>query len=121
VLDQLLWLDVLVKAVGGVLLLVIPRVTIAALGLPRSDQAFYPRLLGVLLLAIALAIFADAADWTGDGLGASGAALINIAGGVLIYTLVLVPRPFLSTRGRILLWATGGLLLLLGLAELLSR
>jgi len=120
VLGQVLWIDVLLKASVGAMLLVLPRVTVAAFGLPRSDQPFYLRVLGGLLLSVALAIFADAARWIPDGLGAGGSAMINIAGGVLIVALLIL-RPFVSLRGRISLWGLGALLFLLGLAQLVMR
>ncbi|MBI1385091.1 MAG: hypothetical protein GC150_09295 [Rhizobiales bacterium] len=117
--DQLLWLDALVKIVAGAFLVFIPRVSVAAFGLPKSDQSFYLRLMGALLLGIAAAIVVGGGGRSVGGLGAAGAGVINLLGAGMLSTLLMLPRATLAMRGRVLLWGVAGVLVVLGVGELL--
>ncbi|MEZ5774086.1 MAG: hypothetical protein R3D33_05095 [Hyphomicrobiaceae bacterium] len=118
-LDQVLWLDALLKLVAGMLLLVAPGPLAAALALPKPGSAFYPRLLGATFAGIALAIALPRISSFASGLGAGGAAAINLAGLLALLLATLLSRTSLPYRGRVLLWLLTLALGLLGLAEIL--
>ena len=120
-LDQLLWIDVLLKLTAGGLLLVAPRLSSVTIGFGKVEPAIFARLLGITFLAVALAIFADAAGWIRDGLGAGGCALINIVAGITLLTFLLVPHGVAPRRARGTLWLFGSVLIALGIGQLFSR
>ncbi len=51
-LEQLLFLELLLKLSGGLVLLLVPLAACRVLGLPRPDHGIWPRLLGVVLIGI---------------------------------------------------------------------
>ena len=59
-MQQLLWLETLLKLIPGLLLALAPLTTLRILGLPRPDTGFWPRLCGALLVGIAGALFSRA-------------------------------------------------------------
>ncbi|MEE9588415.1 MAG: hypothetical protein V3V97_10370 [Hyphomicrobiaceae bacterium] len=103
--DQLLWIDALVKFSFGVLLTVIPRLPIAAFGLAKTNQMLYPRIIGALLIGISFALIFEGAGKNSTGLGLKGAATINLAVAILISALLLFTEPAPARRGRIALWS----------------
>ncbi len=58
-MQQLLWLETLLKFSAGVLLAILPMMTVRLLGLPRPDSGFWPRVCGALLIGIAAALFLE--------------------------------------------------------------
>jgi hypothetical protein len=118
----LLIIDAGVNLFLGVLLLLFPFGIAAWLGLPPTDSAFYPAILGAVLCGIGLALLLEAfgAHRGLRGLGVAGAITINFCGaGVLVVWLVAVPLA-IPTRGLILLWTIAVGVLAIGLIELLA-
>lgn len=117
-MQQLLWIETLLKASGGLVLLAAPLLAIRVFGLPQSDTPFWPRLLGAVLLGLAAATFTEAKG--GSGLGLRGAAFVNIAGATTIFLMTGMERmPALSARGRSALFLLVAVLTLLAVFELL--
>ena len=77
-LDQILWINALFCLTGGALLFVLPKITIRTLGLPGTNQFFYPRLLGAALLGVGMAIIIERTSAGSVGLGAGGSVAIPI-------------------------------------------
>ncbi len=69
---------------------------------PSSDSAFYPTILGAVLLGIGLALFVDARRGT-DGLGVRGAIAINLLGGGLLLAWLVLGNVEIPVHGTILL------------------
>jgi hypothetical protein len=101
--EQLLWLETLLKFVPGALLALAPIATLRVLGLPRPDTGFWPRLCGVLLVGIAGALFLEGTS-RGHGLGLAGAIIINLSGASLLATLLVLEAGPDSARGRATVW-----------------
>jgi hypothetical protein len=78
--QQLLWLETLLKFVPGLLLALAPLTTLRVLGLPRPETGFWPRLCGALLIGIAGALFLEGTS-RGHGLSLAGCIVINLCGG----------------------------------------
>ena len=102
--DLVLWIDVVARLTLGGLLVMVPRMTATTLGLPKVAETFWPRMLGVLLLALAVGTAIDG-RWPGKGgptLG--GLVTLNIAGAFALATTLVVGQLDLPRRGRLLLW-----------------
>lgn len=115
---QLLWIELVMKLAGGLVLLFVPLTAIKVLGLPRSETPFWPRLLGAVLIALALATYMDASARLGHGLALGGSFVINVTVGLVLAALLYLKQGSQTVRGRILLWALTAVLLLLAAVEL---
>ncbi len=110
--DQILWINTLAACTAGLLLVIAPKSVIKLFGLPRTDQALYPRLLGINLLGIAGAILLEGHGY--DGLGIKGAAAINLVSGGALIVVLLFGGLIMAKRGRWLLRGIAAGLLTLG-------
>lgn len=117
-MQQLLWIETLVKLAPGLALLLAPGWTARALGLPRDPTGFWPRLLGGTLVGLAAGFVLE--GWIGNvhGIGLAGALAVNLAAAGTIAGLLILGKAAPSRRGRILLWLAVALLVLLALLEL---
>lgn len=113
-MQQLLWIETLLKLSGGLVLVLAPLTAVKVLGLPTTDSAFWPRLLGAVLIGLAAALFVEGRfGGTPRGLGVAGCLVVNvIAAATIIGQLVLTRRPP-TNRGQAVLWLLVILLLLL--------
>ena len=100
----LLTVDAIINLVLGALLLVFPSGLVAALGIPESRPAFYPSLLGSVLVGIGIALLIERLQGTA-GLGLEGAVSINLCGGAVLAGWLLFGSLSLPTRGQVFLWA----------------
>ena len=110
--------DALIRTSLGLWLIALPKTLIGLLGLPRTVETFWPRMVGALLLALAGALSLEVLFPGGRGLGFAGAMLVNLATAFALATGLVVGRLELPWRGRAALWAAVALSLLLGLVEL---
>ena len=77
--EQFLWIETLIKGAIGISLVLAPRVTIRLFVLPETSTAFWPRMIGGLLLGLTLATFLTGAKVINDGIGLGGLAIINLS------------------------------------------
>jgi len=115
--QQLLWLETLLKLTPGLLLALTPLTSLRVLGLPRPDTGFWPRLCGALLVGIAGALFLEGTS-RGHGLGLAGCIIINLCGATVLATLLVLDRGPTSTRGRVVVWALVCALVTLSVVEI---
>lgn len=115
---KLVFLELATKAAAGLLLLFVPLTTIKVLGLPGPDTAFWPRLLGALLIALALATYMDVSVRLGHGLGLAGTVVINLTLGLVLAGLLYQKQGPQTRRGRLIMWLLAAGLLGLGLIEI---
>ena len=118
----LLELDGAGNLVLALLLLIFPARVIDWLGIPASESAFYPSLLGSILIGIGFALLYERFRSPGSrsGLGIIGAAAINTCFGVVLAGWLLVGPLSLPLRGHILLWVLALILVALGSIELIA-
>ena len=119
---RLLVIDAVINLILGALLLSFPLGTAAWLGIPPSDSAFYPTILGGVLVGIGLALLLEAWGRRREirGLGIAGAIAINFGGaGVLAIWLLAAPLS-IPLRGQILLGSIAIIVLAIGLVELVA-
>lgn len=118
-MQQLLILETLIKGSVGLLLLVAPAFSARLSGLPRVEGAtLWPRLLGAALVGIAAAAFIEARVPATHGLGIGGLVAINLVAAFVVFSALVMKAGAPTWRGRMLLWLTIGLLLLLALIEI---
>jgi len=121
--SKLLLLDAFVNLGLGLLLLVFPAPVVRFLGVPPAESAFYPSLLGGVLLGIGAALLVEY-RWRARGfagLGLAGAVCINLLAGVVLAGWLLFGEITISSRGRGFLWALVGVLAAVSAAELLAQ
>jgi len=116
----LLLADAVINLVLGALLLVYPQFLAEALGLPPVRSAFFPSVLGGVLIGIGIALLLA---WRGGahGLGLDGAIAINLCGAGVVVGWLLVSPDVIPTRGRWTLWTIAALVIGIGLVELRHR
>jgi len=106
-MQVLLIADGVINLILGLILLAAPLGSLQLLGLPQTDQFFYPSILGAVLAGIGLALFIEANAQIGRwrGLGLEGAISINFVGAGVLVLWLLFSRPDMEIRGLVLLWA----------------
>jgi hypothetical protein len=116
----LLTVDAAINLALGAVLILFPAPVVAALGIPASESAFYPSILGGVLLGIGIALLLQRRSGNG-GLGLLGAVAINLIAGSVLAGWLLWGSLALPLRGRVLLWGLVVVLLGVSLAEVTSH
>jgi hypothetical protein len=118
--QQLLWIETLLKLTGGLVLAIAPMSAVKLFGLPQTGTSFWPRLLGAVLIGLAGAMFLEARVAGSHGLGLAGCAVVNLTGAAMMAALLVTDAGPPSVRGRGLLWLLVILLAALSILELAS-
>ncbi len=116
----LLLADAVINLVLGVLLLTYPQSLVEVLGLPAVRSAFFPSVLGGVLIGIGIALLL-ARRGGAKGLGLDGAIAINLCGAGVVVGWLLVSPDTIPPRGRWTLWTVAALVICIGLIELRYR
>ena len=116
--QQLLWIEVLLKLAGGVTFALFPLTAAKVLGLPAGGSGFWPRLLGAMLIGLAGAAFIEGRATGAGGLGMAGAVVINLVAAGMLVALLVFQRAAVTWRGKALLWMLAAALVVLGLVEI---
>ncbi|MBU1211501.1 MAG: hypothetical protein KJ587_09540 [Alphaproteobacteria bacterium] len=111
-MQQLLYIETILKLSGGLVLLLLPLTACSIFGLPKPQTGLWPRLLGAVLIGIAGATYVEGAT-TVHGLGMAGCVVINMVAVAVILTLLILGAAGSAHRGR---WILA--LLALGLSGL---
>lgn len=104
-MQQLLFVEAILKATFGLLLVAAPQVLIKLCGLPPVLTGFWPRLLGATLLGIAAATLIEGTLLGSRGLGLGGSLAINFAVVAMLITMLAVNAAATTVRGKVLLWS----------------
>jgi len=115
---QLLWIELVSKLAAGLILVAVPLTAIKVMGLPRAPTAFWPRLLGGVLIGIAAATYMDASVRLGHGLSLAGSMVINLATGLTLGSMLFLKQGPETVRGRGMLWLVTVCLIGLALIEI---
>lgn len=116
-MQQLLWIETLLKFFPGLLLVIAPIASLRLLGLPRPETGFWPRVCGALLVGIAAALFLEGTS-SGHGLGLAGVVVVNLTGASVLATLLVLESGPASRRGKIAVWLVVCLLVTLSVIEI---
>ena len=116
-----LLIDAFINLILGILLLAFCPFTVNLLGVPSTDNYFYPNILGGVFVGIAIALIIESLrkETTNYiGLGLIGAISINISGGIVLFFWLLFGGLDLSLKGLIFLWTLDIVLILISSIEL---
>ena len=116
-----LLIDAFINLILGILLLAFCPFTVNLLGVPSTDNYFYPNILGGVFVGIAIALIIESLrkETTNYiGLGLIGAISINISGGIVLFFWLLFGGLDLSLKGQIFLWTLDIVLILISSIEL---
>ena len=121
--SALLKADAAINLILGILLMAFPAKLVRMLGIPTAEPSFYPTILGGVLFGIGLALFIESYRRSDrfNGLGLTGALLINLGGGCVLAWWLLWGKLNLQVRGQIFLWALVVILIGLSLFEGLAH
>lgn len=117
-MQQLLYLEFLLKLTGGAVLLLLPHTTARALGLPKPQHGLWQRLLGALLAGLAGAIYLEGRLPGSSGLGLAGLVVINLFGAAALLSSLILGLGAQTARGRFILGLMSLLLFILALVEI---
>jgi hypothetical protein len=115
---SLLSLHVVLFGALAALLLVLPSLTLRALGLPSSGEPVWPRLTGALLAGIAIAVVAANQGWTRSGLGLGGLVAIDLVVAFTLVSALAFGTAAPTRRGRLFLWSLALVLALVGFVSI---
>lgn len=115
-MEQLLWIETLLKGSLGACLLLAPKTCIHLFGLPPSDNPFWPRLLGATLFSLSIIIFTTGAKLLPGGLSPTALAILNLGAATVLLAHYVTSKNTQKQRGRaVLALLTMGLVLLAGM------
>lgn len=113
--------DASINFILSVLLLAYSPKLVSLLGMPYSDNFFYPNILGAVFLGITIALVIEAFRKHTDrftGLGLIGAISINLCGGLVLLLWLLFGGLNLPLKGMLFLWILDIILVVISLTEL---
>ncbi len=118
-MQQILWLEVILKAAAGLALITLPLTVIRFLGLQRPETGFWPRLLGGVILGIAAGVFITLQlPNARGGIGPAGLAAINLASAAMLIAPLIMATAAPTRRGRALIVLAAVALLALAFLEI---
>ncbi len=124
--SNILFIDAIINFILGILLLFFSKGIIHFLGVPDTDQYFYPTILGAVLFGIAIALLIEHYRKKGNsnkvgltGLGLGGAVSINLCGGVVLALWLIYGKLNIPLHGQIFLWLLVFILIIVSSFELL--
>jgi hypothetical protein len=116
-----LLVDAFINLLLGVLLLAFSPKIVYFLGIPSTDNNFYPTILGAVLFGISIALIIEAYRKNTNesaGLGLIGAICINICGGIVLLLWLLFGGLNLPAKGLVFLWTLDIILVVISTIEL---
>ena len=119
--EKILVIDALINFILGILLLAFSGPVVDFLGVPPSEQTFYPNILGAVFIGITIALLMEYYKKPGGmtGLGLGGAISINICGGIVLMIWLASGYLSIPLRGHIFLWFLAIALVVISLYEYL--
>jgi hypothetical protein len=117
-----LLVDALINLLLGLLLIIFPAGFAGWLGVPLPQSRFYVNILGAVFVGIAIALVwearRDPRSMKSAGLGVTGAAAINLCGGVMLVFWLTAGKLDLNPAGEVFLWLLALLLVGISAVEL---
>ena len=115
---KVLFVDAIINLILGILLLAFSQTIINLLGVPNTDQYFYPNILGGVLFGIGIALLIECYRKSDSfvGLGLGGAISINMCGGIVLALWLLFGNLVIPIGGKIFLWIL--VIILIGISSI---
>jgi hypothetical protein len=99
--QQLLWFEVVLKSVAGLVLVLLPLTALRFVGMQRPETGFWPRLLGGIVLGIAAGVFITLRfPEARGGIGPAGLVAVNLAGAAMLIAPLIMGTAAPTRRGR---------------------
>lgn len=117
-IEQLYWLETVLKATAGLTLVLMPIPAIIVAGMPRPVSSIWPRMLGGVLIGLAIAIFIALKYPETKVIGPAGLAAINLCGGGAMAANLMLGTAATTRRGKFFILANTLLLLAFGFVEI---
>jgi hypothetical protein len=119
----LLRVDGVINLILGVLLVAFPESLVETLGVPPTEDRFYPTVLGAVLFGIGIALVLEAGRLPGGiiGLGLGGAVAVNLMAASALVVWLIWGDLDLPTRGQVLLGILSAALVAISTFELWVR
>lgn len=100
-MHQILWFEIFYKGLIGIALLTFPIAAARAVGLPRPNSGFWPRLVGTLALALAFGVLIGTTFPDARGaLGPSSLIAINLTGVAGLVAPLVLGASATTRRGK---------------------
>lgn len=118
-MQQILWLEFVLKTAAGLTLILVPLTAIRLAGMQKPETGFWPRLLGAVVLGIAAGVFVSL-QYPGahGGIGPAGLIPINLAGAAAMIAPLIMGSAAPSRRGRAFILVNALALLALAFLEI---
>jgi hypothetical protein len=118
--NPVLLVDALINMLLGGLILAFPSGLVDLLGIPPTEQSFYPSIFGAVLIGIGLALLLECMGRPKGlvGLGLGGAVAINLCGGIVLAVWLASGKLTIPTRGQAVLWSLVVILVAISATEL---
>ena len=115
-----LLVDAAINLFLGLLLLIFSETLVEFLGVPATEQSFYPNILGGVLFGIGVALLIECFRSPNGlvGLGLGGAIAINLCGGLVLVFWLITGNLSIPIRGQIFLWTLAVILVAISSIEL---
>ena len=118
-MQQILWTEIVLKAVAGLLLLAAPGSVLMLAGLARPLTALWPRLTGALLLAIAGSIWIGREYPAARGsIGPAALVPLNLLPAAVLAAALVMGTAAPTRRGKLAVALIAIVLALLGFLEI---
>jgi hypothetical protein len=104
--SKVLIVDSIINLGLGILLMAFPPAVVRMLGVPTTENSFYPTILGAVLCGIGIALLIDYFRRPGGivGLGLGGAISINLCAGLVLAVWLVRGTLAIPFRGQVFLW-----------------
>jgi hypothetical protein len=117
-LQHLLWSEIALKGLTGLVLVIAPGHAAAMLGQPTAATGFWPRVLGSLLLGTAGSLLLHMQRPLIETITPVGLIAINLSGALVLIAHLVLQTASQTRRGTVLLWIIALNLLILSLVEI---
>ena len=116
----LLFADSIINLTLGAMLIFFTNSLISFLGVPVPCERFYPGILGAVLFGIGIALLIEAFRKSDKyiGLGAVGAASINLSGALVLAFFLIFGDLEIPLKGNIFLWSIFSILVIISSFEI---
>lgn len=121
--NLLLLIDGVVDLILGIIILLFPAGMDDFLGLPVSNSYFYSSILGGVLFGIGVALFVERFGQSRNirGLGLNAAIILNLCGALVLLIWLIFSSSSIPLRGFVILWGVAIAVLVIGIAEIISK
>jgi len=117
--QQILWTEIAIKAVAGLVLLIVPLSALAIAGLARPSTGLWPRLTGALLQAIAASIWIGLQYPASRGsIGPAALVPLNLLPAAVLIAALVMGTAAPTRRGKLALGLSAITLTLLAFLEI---